>query len=391
MRVDRLYQMCSLTVMDTTDPDISFDDKGVCNYVHFYNEKVKPILAPHPEKDRALQSLINEIKEYGRGKEYDCLLGISGGVDSSYLAYYLKKVAGFRVLAVHLDSGWNSELAVKNIEEILKKLDIDLYTYVVDWEEMKDLQVAFLKSGVANQDIPQDHAIIATLYKTAREKNIKYIISGHNYATESILPKAWGFDAMDTTHIKGIHKKFGKLKKFGSYPLIGFIDYYLISRYLKKIQSIRFLNLIDYNKKEAMELLQKEYGWRYYGGKHYESRFTKFFQSYYLPTRFGFDKRKAHLSSLIVSGQLTREEALVELSKPLYNDFELEEDKEYIRKKLDLSADEFNEILTQPLKTYKDYPSNEFRYTIVRSIYLFVKALMRKTRVKDKIEYVMRF
>jgi N-acetyl sugar amidotransferase len=391
MKAERTYQVCTKTVMDTTDPDITFDENGICNYVHFFNEKVKPILDPSPEKEKVLKYLVQEIKEYGKDKEYDCIIGISGGVDSSYLAYYLKKVAGLRLLAVHLDGGWNSELAVKNIEDILKKLDIDLHTYVVDWEEMKDLQVSFLKSGVANQDIPQDHAIIATLYKTAREKNIKYIISGHNYATESILPKAWGFDAMDTSHIKGIHKRFGKLRKLRSYPLIGFFDYYLISRYLKKIQSIRFLNLIDYNKQDAMDLLQKEYGWRYYGGKHYESRFTKFFQSYYLPTRFGFDKRKAHLSSLIVSGQITREEALVELAKPLYTEFELEGDKEYIRKKLDLTEEEFETILTQPLKTYKDYPSNELNYKIVRSIYIFAKDLRKRVSDKNKIEYLMRF
>jgi N-acetyl sugar amidotransferase len=382
--------MCTLTVMDTTDPDITFDDNGVCNYVHEFNRKVKPLLEENPEKEKALNQLVAQIKKSGEGKEYDCIVGISGGVDSSYLVYYLKKVAGIRPLAVHLDTGWNSELAVKNIEGILRKLDVDLFTYVVDWEEMKDLQVAFLKAGVANQDIPQDHAIIACMYKTAMEKGIRYIISGHNMATESILPRAWGYDAMDTVHIKGIHKRFGKIRKLKSYPLINFLDYYLVSRYIKKIQAVRFLNLINYNKAEAMKLLEKEYGWRYYGGKHYESRFTKFFQSYYLPTRFGFDKRKAHLSSLIVSGQLSRDEALKELAKPLYDPAELEEDKEYVRKKLSLSREEFDHILTQPIKTYKDYPSNERVYKIVRSAYFWLKGLMKKPG-ETKPQYVIRF
>lgn len=383
--------ICTRTVMDTTDPDISFDAEGVCNYVRHYEEKIAPILSPSPAKNAARISLINKIKEDGRGKEYDCLVGISGGVDSSYLAYYLKHVAGLRPLAVHLDGGWNSELAVKNIEDVLTKLGIDLYTYVVDWEEMKDLQVAFLKSGVPNQDVPQDHAIIAILYKTAAEKGIKYIISGHNYSTESILPKAWGYDAMDSTHLLAIHKRFGKLKRLVSYPIISFVDYYFIYRYIKRIHSIRFLNLIDYNKQEAMSLLQSAYGWRYYGGKHYESRFTKFFQSYYLPERFGYDKRKAHLSSLIVSGQLSREEAILELERPLYESSELEEDKEFIRKKLELTEAEFEDILKMPIRTHKDYPSNEKIYKAVRFVYWFFKNWRKRTMRDPSVEYVIRF
>lgn len=368
--MSRLYQMCTKTVMDTTDPDITFDSEGICNYYHYYNKQIKPLVDPSPAKQQALDGLLATIKEKGRGRDYDCLIGISGGVDSSYLAYYLKKIAGLRPLAVHLDTGWNSEMAVGNIESVLKVLDIDLYTYVVDWEEMKDLQVSFLKAGVANQDIPQDHAIFSALYHVAKEKGIKFIIGGQNMATESILPKAWGHDAMDLMHIKSIHKRFGKLRRLKNYPTLNFLQHRLLFPYFFGIKAVRFLNLIDYNKAEAMRLLEKELGWRYYGGKHYESRFTKFFQSYFLPTRFGFDKRKAHLSSLIVSGQLTREEALVELKKPLYNNSELNDDKEYIRKKLDLSETDFDQLLTQPLKTYRDYPSNEVYYTFIRDLYV---------------------
>ncbi|MCZ8020951.1 MAG: N-acetyl sugar amidotransferase [Cyclobacteriaceae bacterium] len=387
----KTYRMCTKTVMDTTDPDIVFDEVGICNYVHHFESKIKPVLEPNPNKQIALQNLLKEIKQAGKNHEYDCIVGLSGGVDSSYLIYYLKDVAGLRPLAVHLDGGWNSELAVKNIENLVSQLKVDLYTHVINWEEMKDLQVAFLKSGVPNQDVPQDHAIISILYKIARQKKIQYIISGHNLATESILPKAWGHDAMDLVHLQSIHKTFGKLKKLKTYPTLSFFEYYFVSRFIHKIQSIRFLNLIDYNKKEAMKLLEDKFNWRYYGGKHYESRFTKFFQSYLLPTRFGFDKRKAHLSSLIVSGQITRDEALTELAKPLYDTNELAEDKEYVAKKLGLSSKEMTEIIHLPLKTHVDYPSNEKVYNFVRKIYFLFKSFKTKANKEKKIEYILRF
>ena len=370
--------MCTKTVMDTTDPDIFFDENGICNYYHYFNKEIKPILESSASKDSSRRKLVQEIKTAGKHSEYDCVIGVSGGVDSSYLAYYLKRIEGLRPLAVHLDGGWNSELAVKNIENLLKVLDIDLYTHVIDWREMRDVHVAFLKSGVANQDIPQDHAIVAILFKIAREHGIRYIIGGQNLSTESILPQAWGHNLLDSKHLKSIHKKFGQIR-LKTYPIITLFYYHFVSRFIHGIKLIRFLNFIEYDKDKAMHILENELGWKYYGGKHYESRFTKFFQSYFLPTRFGYDKRKAHLSSMILSGQITRDEALKELEKPLYNQKELEEDKEYILKKLELSSEEFEELMNMPRRTHKDYPSNDTVYQFVRSIYLFLKRFRLKS------------
>ena len=266
-----------------------------------------------------------------------------------------------RPLVVHVDAGWNSEIAVKNIEHLVKALDLDLYTYVVDWEEMKDLQLAFLKASVANQDIPQDHAFFAKLYDYASKNKIKYIINGSNLSSESILPQSWGYDASDLSHILGIHKKFGQLK-LKSYPMMGFFKQKFYWPYFKKMKVIRPLNYINYDKNKAIDFLQENYGWRYYGGKHHESKWTKFFQAYYLPTKFGFDKRKAHLSSMIVSGQITRDEAISELESPLYNQSELVQDKRFIARKLGISEQMFEELIDLENKDYTDYP-NQVRLT----------------------------
>ena len=370
--MERPYQMCVKTVMDTTDPDITFDEQGISNHYHYFQKEIKPLLENTAAKKTAKEKLIREIKAAGKGNEYDCVIGVSGGVDSSYLAYHLKKLEGLRPLAVHLDGGWNSELAVKNIENLLKILDIDLITHVIDWQAMKDLHVSFFKAGVANQDIPQDHAIVASLFKIARDHKIKYIIGGQNLATESILPNAWGYNFLDLAHLKGIHKRFGKMS-LRNYPTISLFYYHFISKFIHGIKLVKFLDFIEYDKKAAMKILETELGWKYYGGKHYESRFTKFFQSYFLPTRFGYDKRKAHLSSLILTGQLTREEALKELEKPLYDQRELADDKEFILKKLEISPAEFEEMLNMPKKTYKDYPSSEKSFGFFRQIYLLLK------------------
>lgn len=361
----RPYQICTKTIMDTTDPEITFDSEGVCNYVHQYNNSVKVELENKEAKKRNLEQLILTIKEEGKGKEYDCILGLSGGVDSCYLAYLTKREFGLRPLAIHVDGGWNSELAVKNVEQIVKKLDIDLHTYVVDWSEMKDIQVAFFKAAVANQDVPQDHAFFAALHKEADKLGIKHILTGSNKATEYILPDAWGYNAMDARHITSIHKKFGK-RKLKNFPIVSFFDYYIYYPFMKGIRTVKPLNYIDYVKADAMKVLEDDLGWRYYGGKHYESRFTKFFQSYYLYTKFGFDKRRAHLSSLIVSGQMEREAALLEIQKPLYDPIELEDDKEYVLKKLGISEKEWEEIMDSPNKTFLDYPSNYSKYMFLR-------------------------
>jgi N-acetyl sugar amidotransferase len=285
-------------------------------------------------------------------------MGLSGGVDSSYMAYFVTKKLGLRALVVHVDTGWNSELAVNNIQSIVQKLQLELHTLVIDWEEMRDLQLAFFKSSLANLDIPQDHCFIASLYQEAKKYGIKYIMNGSNMATESILPTAWGYDASDSSHLLGIHKRFGTipLKTYPTCNLYKTVLYYPIFMGMKTITP---LNYIEYNKSEAKKYLINELGWRDYGGKHYESTFTKFFQAHYLPTKFGFDKRKAHLSSLIVSGQMTRDEAIEELKKPLYNPMELEEDRIYFAKKLGISLDEYYAIMSYPPTDYTQFPNNE--------------------------------
>lgn len=352
---DMDYRICVRCVMDTSDPNIQFDDEGVCNHCRRY-ELLESGRAPLQQREQQLARIIDEIKADGKSRDYDCVLGLSGGVDSSYLAH--EAIArGLRPMAVHVDAGWNSELAVKNVESLVKKLDIDLFTFVVDWEEMKDLQVAFLRSGVANQDIPQDHAIVAAVMKVTNDHGIKWLLSGANTATESILPNSWGYNARDLRHLRAIWRKFGK-RRARKYPTISFYQQYAYYPYVKGIRKVKLLNYIDYNKQRAMGILQSEYGWRYYGGKHYESRFTKFFQGYFLPEKFGYDKRRAHLSSLIVSGQMSRDVALEELNGDMYPRAELAEDRAFVLKKLGINDQEFQELLHGPRKTYEDYPSS---------------------------------
>jgi len=344
--------------MDTSDPQISFDADGICSHCRRFDRMSKPILerAATPDGERMLADLIEELKRSGTGKDYDCVIGISGGVDSTYLAYKVIEF-GLRPLAVHCDTGWNSELAVNNIENIVKKLDIDLFTYVVDWHEMRDLQLAFFKASLANCDIPQDHAFLAVLHHMAASHGIRNIVSGGNLSTESILPTSWGYNAADLRHLMGVQKRFGTLK-LKNYPTLSLFQRYIYYPFLKGMRTVRMLNYLPYEKEKAKALIQSELAWRNYGGKHYESIFTRFFQAYYLPVKFGYDKRRAHLSSLIVSGQLSRIQALEEMEKPPYDEQALLEDKAYVAKKLGISGVEFDKIIAQPPKSYQDYPSD---------------------------------
>jgi hypothetical protein len=268
-----------------------------------------------------------------------------------------------------------------NIEQICRRLGFDLITHVVDWEEMRDMQLAFLKSNLANQDAPQDHAFFAALYAYAEKAGVKYVINGSNFSTESILPRTWGYDAMDATLLKGIHRRFG-VQKRGKFPVISFFDLYIKYPRLLKMEVLRPLNLLPYNKSEAIGTLERELGWRYYGGKHFESRWSRFFQAYYLPYKFGYDKRKAHLSSLILDGQLSRSDAMKELSQPLYDENLLAEDKLFIAKKLRISMDELNDLIDQPVHHYSEYPNHQKKLKILRSGYAFLKkkiySLLRK-------------
>ncbi len=377
---DKNYQMCTRCVMDTTDPDITFDENGVCSNCHKFENKIKLNWFPNAEGKKKLDKLMEQVKIDGKGREYDCVIGLSGGIDSSYLAYLLRtEYPKLRILAVHVDGGWNSELAVGNIQSIVEILDIDLHTEVIDWEEMKDLQRAFLKSALCNQDVPQDHAFFATLYKVINKNKIKYFISGSNIATESILPAGWGTSAMDSTQLKAIHKQFGS-KPMKRFNVLSFIDKYFYNPYIQKLKIISPLDYLPYNKDEAKKIIIEKLNWRDYGGKHHESRFTKFFQSYYQPVKFGFDKRKAHISSLIVSNQMSREEGLAELEKPLYLEHELKEDIEFVVKKLDFTMDEFDQLMKLPNKFYDDYPNEKIILERLQNIRKHIPFLRKKKK-----------
>lgn len=351
------YRMCVRCIMDTSDPDIQFDENGFCNHCRKYEEKVKIELCTNEEGQRKLERLVTAIKKAGEGKEYDCIVGVSGGVDSTMVAYLVKEKLKLRPLAVHMDNGWNSELAVSNVERTLKALDIDLYTYVIDWEEFKDLQLSFLKASVTNCEIPTDHAIMAILYQIAAKHGMKYILSGTNVTSEGIhLPPTWGYDAKDWRQVKGIHKRFGstRLKSFPQLKARDFLYY----TFVKGIRFVPILNYFPYVKEDAKKLLERELDWRDYGGKHYESIYTRFYQAYILPQKFNIDKRRVHLSTLICSKQMTREQALEEIEQELYEPDKLIEDRDFVIKKLGLTDQEFEEIMARPIKTYRDYPSN---------------------------------
>lgn len=370
---DTKYIMCTRCVMDTTDPDITFNSDGECNHCLDFDERVSKRWFPNENGKQKLDSIINKIKLYGKGKEYDCIIGLSGGVDSSYLALVMKDY-NLRPLVVHVDAGWNSELAVYNIEQIVKFCGYDLHTHVMDWEEIKDLQLAYLKAGVANQDVVQDHAFFASLYHFATQNNIKYVMSGGNIATESILPKNWHHAAMDAINLKAIHKKFGE-RKLKNYKTISFNKYFIYYPFIKGMTVIRPLNFMTYNKEEALHTLKKKVGYKEYGRKHGESRFTKFFQNYYLPTKFNMDKRKPHLSSQILSGQITRSEALEKLKEPLYEEVELRDDIAYVAKKLGVKVDEFMRIMNGENREYSDYENWDSKYKYVGKVKNIIKNL----------------
>lgn len=345
----RECKRCILNSQD--DPFITFNEKGECNYCAYY-DKVTSEGGTAEEKLKFLSSKIAEIKAAGKGREYDCILGVSGGVDSSFLAYWAKE-NGLRPLIVHFDNGWNSELAVENIRKICDKLGFSLQTYVINWEEFKNLQIAYLKAGVIDIEVLTDHAVIATIYKIARKYGLKYTINGFNYASEAIMPKGWVFDKMDFLNIKDINNKYGTIP-IKTFPHITFSKR-LLYTLLFKMESLKVLNYIDYNKEKTKTLLKEKLDWTDYGGKHYESTFTKFYQAYILPTKFKVDKRRAHLANLVCSGQITREMAFEELKLPLYEEKDLRQEKEYILKKLGMKEDEFDKIMKGPIRKHKEF------------------------------------
>jgi N-acetyl sugar amidotransferase len=344
---------CLLNVHD--DEDITFGPDGRCNYCKYYDE-VTSALGSREEREKWLESKLIEVRTHGKSRKYDCILGISGGVDSSYVAY-LAHVHGLKPLVVHFDNGWNSELAVKNIHSICQRLGFPLETYVINWEEFRELQLAYLRAGVIDIEVLTDHAILATMYKIANKHHIRYVLSGFNYATEAIMPKDWVYDKSDFMNIRDINRKFGK-KKIKSYPHITFLRKFWYSMFLR-METVEILNYVDYNKFEAKRLLLDKIGWSDYGGKHYESVFTKFYQAYILPVKFKVDKRRAHLSNLICSGQIDRSQAMEELKQPLYDERSLESEKVYILKKLNLTEQEFSDIMAAPPRRHTDFRTQQ--------------------------------
>ena len=348
---------CTRCIMNNkVNKEIEFDSQGLCHHCKRYDELVEKRMVHVNERTQALKDLVAKIKKAGVGQDYDCIVGVSGGVDSTYVAWLTKEL-GLRPLAIHLDNGWNSELAVSNIEKVLNGLKIDLFTRVLDWEEFKDLQIAFVKSSTPDGEIPTDHAIFATLWKEAAKKNIRYIISGMNFATESISVPNWSYGHSDWRYVKYIQSKFGS-KKLKSYPHFSFFDLLWINL-IKRVRTVSILNYVDFDKELAMDMLQKDLGWVYYGGKHYESIYTRFWQGYVLPRKFEIDKRYGHLSDLINSGQLTRDKALELASTPVYPSVGLEEeDRQFVLKKLGFSEEQFQSYMDSPPRNFREFPNN---------------------------------
>jgi N-acetyl sugar amidotransferase len=341
--------------MDTTDPDITFDEDGASNHWHEYQAFVAERVLSPDDAGKELDRLVTLMKRAGRHKSYDCVLGLSGGTDSSYLAY-LAQTLGLRPLVVHFDNGWNSEAAVSNIERLVTGLGFDLHTFVMDWPEFRDLQRAYFKASVLDLEVPTDHMIFGALYQLAARNGLRYILSGSNVVTEAILPRAWYYPKSDLANLRDIHRRFGE-RPLRRLPALGLAQMAYYSG-VRGICDLALLDLVPYRKSEAKKLLARRFGWRDYGGKHYESTFTRFYQGFILPRKFGIDKRKAHLSNLICSGQMTRDEALVELALPTYDPRQQLEDKQYVAKKLGFRGDEFENILQSPNRSHREFATD---------------------------------
>ncbi|WP_081980973.1 N-acetyl sugar amidotransferase [Cellulophaga sp. Hel_I_12] len=358
------FQICTNCVMDTTDSKITFDNKGVCDHCNTYYNDILPKWHTDERGDKALREIVAKIKEEGKGKDFDCLMGMSGGIDSSYLLYMMKEKYGLRPLVFHVDAGWNSQIAVNNIERLVDGLGLDLFTEVINWEEIKDLQLAYFKSGVPHIDTPQDHAFFATMYKFASKHNIKHILTGGNYSTECVRnPLEWMYYQSDAIQLRDIYKQHGT-GKLKDYPVTNILWHKVYLPYFKGIKLIRPLDYIPYHKDEAMQELVDKFGYQKYPQKHFESRFTRFYEAYWLPEKFGYDTRKVQFSSLILTGQMTREDALEELKKPAYDPETVKQDFEFVANKLGIAVDELQSYLDAPNKTYKDYKSQENIYNI---------------------------
>jgi N-acetyl sugar amidotransferase len=349
--------------MDSSDTMITFDEEGRCDHCNTFFKKIKPHWDTGEKGQRELNALVQKIKTSGEGNDFDCIIGMSGGIDSSYLTYIATEL-GLRPLVFHVDAGWNSQIAVNNIEQIVDRLGLDLYTEVINWEEMKDLQLSFFKSGVPHVDTPQDHAFFSTMYKFASKFNVKHILTGGNYSTECVRnPIEWMYYQSDSTQIKDIHARFGK-RSLSNFPLTNILWHKAYLPYFRGIKLYRLLDFVPYHKEEATQFLVDNFGYQRYAQKHFESRFTRFYESYWLPKKFGFDTRKVQYSSLILTGQMTREEALEKLKSPAYDPETIEEDFNYIANKLDITSEDLLNYFKGENKTYRDYKNQMWIYEI---------------------------
>jgi N-acetyl sugar amidotransferase len=355
------YQICSNCIMDTSDPHIRFDARGWCDYCNNFEATIKPNWHTDARGEAELAQLADKIRADGKGKDFDCIIGLSGGLDSSYVAYVAKEKMGLRPLLYHVDAGWNTDQAVGNIEKLVDGLGLDLYTDVVNWEEMKDLQVSFLKAQIPDQDLPQDASFFSSLYKFARKHKIKYVVTGSNYSTECCRePEEWGgYLGIDTTLFNDIHSRFGK-RQLKTFPLLDILVYKGIYQYVLGMEVAKPLNMVPFLKKDAEDELERRFGWKRFQHKHHESRFTRFFEDYWLPRKFGFHKRRAHFSSLIMTGQMTREQALERISRPEMDEHFLTQEFEFVANKLGLSVDELKAIFEGENKTYRDYKNKRW-------------------------------
>jgi N-acetyl sugar amidotransferase len=357
----RQYQICTKTIMDTSDPSIVFDENGVSDYYHNFQQIILPNWHTDERGHRELMKIAEKIKREGIGKDFDCIIGLSGGLDSSYTVYVAKEIMGIRPLLFHVDAGWNTDKAVGNIEKLCNGLGLELFTEVINWEEMKDLQRAYLKAQIPGQDAPQDIAFFSGMYKFARKHRIKYVLTGANYSTECCKePPEWGaYPGIDKTLVKDIYRRFGN-KKLKSFPVLDILEYKVLYQVFMGMKVFKPLNLVPYVKKDAEALLQSKFGWEPFQHKHHESRFTRFYEDYWLPRKFGFEKRRAHFSSLILTGQMTRDEALARIAKPELDDETLKNEFEYVAHKLDFSVEELQRIFEGPNKMFTNYKNKRW-------------------------------
>jgi len=360
----RPYQVCRSCVMDTTDLQIQFDAVGVCDHCRVFQQKIQPSWVTDERGRQKINAMVERIRAHGKGRDFDCIIGMSGGIDSSYLLHLAKTELNLRPLVFHVDAGWNSQEAVNNIERLIDQLGLDLYTEVIDWEEMKDLQLAFFKSGVPHIDTPQDHAFFATMYKFAEQHNVRSILTGANYSTECIRnPIEWMYYQSDLVQLQDIHRHFGT-RPLVKFPTTSILRHKVYLPYIKRIEVVAPLNFLPYNKSEAMRLLADVYGWQPYPQKHFESRFTRFYEGYWLLQRFGYDVRRVQFSSLIMTGQMSRDDAIERLKTPPLDDLTIAQEKQFVASKLGITVGDLEGYFKLPKKSFRDFRSQENVYRI---------------------------